>query len=192
MALSVSDGMADLVADLLPLAASLYVGSSLLAGGIAKVRDFRGTWVGVLDYRMVPRFLARPLAAVLALSEIGCGLALMLGVAVAAPLAVLLFGVLTAAAVSALLRGLEIDCHCGPAAERLTIHTLGRNALVMLAMIVVIGSSASPSPLEPRLLNVTTAAALCLGLGMAFALIASSSMRVWLSTSPSRRPRRLA
>lgn len=175
----------------LALAAPLYVGSVLVGGGVAKLRDFRGAWVGVLDYRIVPRFLARPLAAVLALSEIGCGLALMLGVAMAGPLAVLLFGIVTAAAISVLVRQLEIDCHCGPGAERLTVHTLGRNTLLMLVLVVVSDASANVYPLEPRLLSISTAAALCIGFEVVFTLLLFVAARIWMSSSQPPRQRRL-
>jgi hypothetical protein len=153
----------------------------MLAGGIAKARDFRGAWVGVLEYKIVPTPLARPV-----------GTALALGVAIAIPIAVIFFGLVTTAATSALVRGLDIDCHCGAGPEALTTLTLGRNALVAVVLVAAALSSVNAYPLEPRLLNADLAAGLSIGLAATIALIVVSGARAWSSsrnllTQPNQR-----
>jgi len=180
------------ISALLVPASCVYVGSMMLAGGIAKARDFRGAWVGVLEYKIVPTPLARPLAAVLAVSEISVGTALALGVAIAIPIAVIFFGLVTTAATSALVRGLDIDCHCGAGPEALTTLTLGRNALVAVVLVAAALSSVNAYPLEPRLLNADLAAGLSIGLAATIALIVVSGARAWSSsrnllTQPNQR-----
>jgi hypothetical protein len=184
--------LSDNVPRLLMLGVCLYVGSLMLAGGVAKLRDLRGAWVGVLEYRIIPPFLARPLAASLAFAEVGVGSAVMLGVPIATPIAVFFFSIVTAAASSALARGLKIDCHCGAGDEALTAHTLGRNTVLIISLLAVMLGSAHASPFTPRVLDLDVGGGLSLGLSAAVALLLMVGLRAWSETTKATEEWRIA
>lgn len=149
-------GAAHLLLDL----GELVAGSALVAGGISKLAALDGAAAGILGYQVVPKSLAPPMALVLALAELFVGSGCVLGMPVAAALGVLLLALFSAVGISALLRRLEIDCHCAGVGERLDATTLGRNAAFAIAL-------AAPLLGAPNLL---TPAALALPLPHAVAL----------------------
>jgi len=69
----------------------------------------------IRDYQLIPDLLSNIPAVMIPWLEFYCGLFLLLGLftSSAAVTAFTLMGVFTLAVVSALLRGLEIDCGCG-------------------------------------------------------------------------------
>lgn len=169
------------VADISDMAMGIFVGSVLLAAGIEKARDFRGAWIGVLDYRLVPAGVAAPVAALQVGIEILLGTALVLDIQLALPLAILLLASFSVAGVLALVRGLDIDCHCVGDHEPLTIATVGRNVGFILLLTVALVTGAGESPLAPHVLEIDPAAALCLGLLAAGALVLVAAARYWVS-----------
>lgn len=145
--------------------AAVIVGSALLVGGIGKLRDLEGAALGVLDYRVLRWQLALPAALAIAVAEFGLGLGTLLGFSSASALSILLLAVLSLVALSALARGLDIDCHCGGNVdERLGMNTLVRNAFLMtlLAVGLVI-----PSATTRGLLNAPLAYVVCVAIGVA-------------------------
>jgi Methylamine utilisation protein MauE len=97
------------------LVTRLVIGGSLLLAGLTKLAStvaWRQLWLA--SYRLLPRWLVRPVALTLPTVETGCGLAMLLGVlgAASALTSAALLAALAFAVGSALARQLEISCHC--------------------------------------------------------------------------------
>lgn len=116
----------------------IIVGSTLLYAGGFKLRDLTGAKIAILDYRVVPARLATPAAIAIGVTEFVTGIGIVLGLPFAASVGVLLLALLTATAGSALARGLVIDCHCGGVGERVSMRTMQRNALFIIALVVAV------------------------------------------------------
>jgi uncharacterized membrane protein YphA (DoxX/SURF4 family) len=92
----------------------LVVGGVFLWAGILKIFDPLEFAQGIADYRVFPRVISLFLALVLPWLEVLCGVLLILGVfrnASALLVSCLLAGFLVLI-ISAILRGLDIDCGC--------------------------------------------------------------------------------
>ncbi|MBI2766529.1 MAG: hypothetical protein HYX53_11545 [Chloroflexi bacterium] len=147
----------------------LVVGGSLLAGGIRKLIDLEGARIAILDYRIAPPVLARPLALLVTIAEVTIGTFTATGIPTAAAIALLLIALFSIASAQALARGLEINCHCACEDDRLSINTLARNAFFMVVLatglVAVPGARHMGSLIEaplPYVLSVAvTAATVC-------------------------------
>jgi uncharacterized membrane protein YphA (DoxX/SURF4 family) len=96
------------------VAIRLVLGAVFLAAGVSKAWEPMGFVQAIEGYRMLPGWLALPVAFYLPFLEIVCGILLVAGKFVresAAILAVLLV-VFMGAIVQAWIRGLSIDCGC--------------------------------------------------------------------------------
>lgn len=123
-------------------------GTFLVWTGLAKVRQPFSFFEQVLDYDILPIWAAHGMAAVLPVVEVGVGLALLLGVFLSGSCALLLFlgMVFAGAQISALARGLSIDCGCTPGApgealigvttvlRALTVAAAGAVGLILLRL----------------------------------------------------------
>src|SRR6266511_1213094 len=118
------------VADVAQSTVAMLVGAMLLRSGVSKLRDIDGAVLAVLDYRVVAKSLARVLAPLIAAFEVTIGTGTLLGFDVALAAAVLLLALFAFVVLSAVVRGLVIDCHCGATAEVVGAPTVVRNALL--------------------------------------------------------------
>ncbi len=167
-------------------ALAVIVGSALLFSGFGKVRDPAAARVGVLDYRIVPVTLALPIGVVIGASELVVGAGVVLGSPLASALAVLLLGLFSLVAASALIRHLDIDCHCGGEGQRLGLGTLSRNAVLTTALTARILAGANTSS-DLRLLNGSAEHALGVAAALAMLIFAFVSSRLWsIGTSIGR------
>lgn len=116
-----AEGARDGVMDLAVTGFRFLLGFVFLASSIPKLAAPDDFSRAVANYRLVPPSLAAPVARVLPLLELGCALALLIGVGVphvALVVGALLLAFATAVAVN-LGRGRTIDCGCrGAAAPR--------------------------------------------------------------------------
>lgn len=133
-------------------AGQVIVGSVFLRSAFSKLRDIEGARIGVLDYRLVPAWIAAPVAVGLGVFELLTGGGLVLGSRVAAYTGVVLLLVVSLAAASALLRGLKIECHCAGEGQKLTWWTLARNAVFGAGLFGVLLVGANDPPLAPAVL----------------------------------------
>jgi uncharacterized membrane protein YphA (DoxX/SURF4 family) len=165
----------------LGLAAQIYVGAALLWSGIYKARDLRIAAEAVADYQMVPRSLTASVAVAVAVLELGAGAGLLLGQQVGLPVAFALITGFTAAAASALRRGLNISCHCAGSDERLSRRVLIRNGALLGA--VVLASVASPWQWNIGNGSGSSPMPLTLPIALAAALLISGATFVWSALS---------
>lgn len=115
--------------------AVLIVGSTLVYAGSRKLLDIRGARAAVLDYRIGPPQFAVLTAPVVAFVELFVGLGCIAGIPLGIAGAILVLALFSAVAGLALMRGLEIDCHCGTEGLKLGPATLGRNAVLMASLV---------------------------------------------------------
>jgi len=130
-------GQADLTAELIALVLvviRLIAAGAFLASSYSKLRDLPGAEIALLDYRLVPAAVARPVATALAIAELGAGVLLVLGVPIGSALGLVLLAFFMAAIGSALLRHLDISCHCVEEDEPIGWPTLIRNGVLMLGL----------------------------------------------------------
>ncbi len=129
------------------LISRIVVGSVFLLAGVSKALDMHAFAAEISAYRLVPTPLVQPLAMALPLLEILIGVYLLLGLLqrwmaiAAAGLLVIFIG----AMISALARGLTLDCGCfgnalGLAALRETVSpaSIARDVLWLLLSIHLI------------------------------------------------------
>jgi uncharacterized membrane protein YphA (DoxX/SURF4 family) len=102
----------------LGLAIRLGAASVWIIAGAAKIPQIESFHVLVERYGILPHFLAAPFSYVLPFLEVGIGLYLAAGLFVrgTALVGTLLFAVFLTAQVSALARGITLDCGCFGAA----------------------------------------------------------------------------
>jgi hypothetical protein len=147
--------------DSLSILATVVVSSVMLVSGVSKLRDLGAATVELLDYRLVPEAFAMPAAGGLALANVGAGAGLLIGVPGARWLCLGMLLVYSMAIASALLRGLRIDCHCGPSPEPMGAETLARNAVLMAALAI---EAPAPTPIS-AIVAGSLAAGLLLAVG---------------------------
>ena len=127
------------------LMARLTLAAFLVPSGIRKLRHQQRFAQGVLDYRVLPTSLARPIGYVLPWTELALGVALILGIAL--PVAAVAASVLVVSFIAAvtvnLRRGRQIACNCYGIAGTATIGlgTLARNGLLSGLTIIVFALS---------------------------------------------------
>ena len=124
------------------IALRLILGGVFLYAGVPKIMDPVGFAANVATYRVLPYFAVYAVAAVLPWLETVCGALLIAGIRVraAATLVILLDIVFMVLLVSAIARGLDIDCGCFLRSERTTSPwlALARDLLIFgLATFVV-------------------------------------------------------
>jgi uncharacterized membrane protein YphA (DoxX/SURF4 family) len=129
------------------LAIRLVLGAVFLAAGISKAWEPVSFFQAIEGYRMLPSWLALPIAFYLPFLEMVCGILLVAGKFVresAAVLAVLL-GVFIGAILQAWMRGLSIDCGCfgGGVPERNYIFLIVRDAVLLAMAAWLVGSHRS-------------------------------------------------
>lgn len=168
------------------LAASVGVGLVFLTAGIEKMRH-RALLPGVIaNYRLLPQGLVAPAAALLPVTEIAVGLALLAGLSpfpVAA--AMLLLGLFAAAMAINIGRGRrDIGCGCGrPELHQSLRWSLVSRNLVLIALLVPQLVFAQPL----LLLEILTAAVGGLGLFLAYTLYHSIGALLAAPLVPNRR-----
>ena len=127
----------------------LTLGLIFLVSAITKLRDPAAFVRGVLEYRVLPRPLARVYGWLLPFVELGAGLLLLSGFiqAVAAGLAVLMLVSFAIAVSINAVRGRPAPCHCfGQASEsRIGWHTVVRDLALLLPAIWLLLTVASGS-----------------------------------------------
>ena len=109
----------------------------------------------IMDYKMTPAAVVIPMAVLLPWMELLAGGALVLGWMRrgSALLILTMLSVFMVAIVSALVRGIDIDCGCfstSPEAERLAMVTLLRDVLLVLAALQVIAAPRTELELARR------------------------------------------
>jgi hypothetical protein len=125
----------------LDVLARVVIGGSLAIAGVTKLIStvaWRQLWLA--SYRMLPRPLVRPVALALPGAETGCGLAMLAGVlgAASAAASACLLTVLAAAVGTALIRQLEVSCHClTMVGEVISWRGVARNVILVAAACVV-------------------------------------------------------
>lgn len=125
------------------LVARLLLGGLLIYAGAIKLPDGSQFAEAIANYRLLPAQANQLLAILLPWTEVLVGLLLIFGVWVRASalLALLMFLAFTAAVISALARGLDIDCGCfgTDTATRVGLHTLLIEAAgILLAVYLVL------------------------------------------------------
>ncbi len=128
--------------DLFRLVARLILGGVFLYAGFVKIGEPAGFAGSVAAYRLLPYFGNYLAAAVLPWLEVLCGLLLIAGyrTRAAASLVLLLLLAFMAALVSALARGLDIDCGCfRHGGEKTSAWTaLARDGVLLVMVLVVL------------------------------------------------------
>lgn len=162
----------------------LVVGSVFLHAGWLKVTDPIGARMALLDYRLLPSGAVAIAAPFQALLELIVGAGLIAGVTVTIPFAILLLAAFSLAGLLALIRGLEIDCHCAGEGQKLDIRSLGRSAaFASLLAGALLLSGQSPDPFLPTALAASLPYALVIALLTAAATLVTVSSRLMAITS---------
>jgi hypothetical protein len=147
----------------------------LLVGASAKLRDLGLFRAHIENYQLLPEALVAPAAAVLAIWELACGLALLLApvLSITRTAAVALLLVVTAAVAINLLRGrTDIDCGCAGLSghsgeQRLSWALVLRNALLLLALFAATAGHAERTLVWLDYLSVAGTTLALLGLYVA-------------------------
>jgi hypothetical protein len=163
---------------ILLFAGQAFVGIVFVRTGATKLRDPIGTRIAVLDYRLIPARAAGIAALGLGAAELLVGLGLLAGLASAALGGVVLLALFSGAAASALVRGLDIDCHCFGEGEKLSPATVSRNAALAAPLLAGLLLGAPSSLLAPQLLHAPLPYLLSVGSGVAIVAAAVAAVRV--------------
>ena len=126
-----------------------------LVSGAAKVPDIHGFQVLVQRYAILPPTLAAPFATVLPFLEIGIGLYLLAGLFVrgTALVGTLLVAAFLAAQITALARGISLDCGCFGRIAETTVSpfTILRDFGLGVPTFVMLAAPARALSLDKRL-----------------------------------------
>jgi len=120
----------------------VLLGAALFFAGITKIKSGWQLAEAIANYNLLPAAANQIFAVVLPWWEIAAGALLVFGVwtRAAALLALVLFSAFTIAVISALIRGLDIECGCfSDASSRVGIRTLAVDAggIVIAALVVI-------------------------------------------------------
>ncbi|HUD80032.1 MAG TPA: MauE/DoxX family redox-associated membrane protein [Streptosporangiaceae bacterium] len=170
----------------------LVIGGSLVIAGLTKLLStvsWRQVWLA--SYRLLPRPLVRPVAVTLPSAEACCGLAVLAGVL--GPGSALagagMLAVLAAAVAAALLRGLEITCHClTMTGEVISWRGVARNLVLAAAAVLAVWRGGSWRGAADLLGSTRLGWPAQLGLLAAGALVAHAAA---LAVTAARRQRTL-
>lgn len=127
----------------------VLLGGVLMYAGFTKLKSGFAFAEIIANYALLPAAANQILAVVLPWWELCAGALLVFGVwtRAASLVALLLFGTFAAAVISALVRGLDIECGCfSDAGSRVGLKTLGIELAGLVAAILVLRSR----PIEPR------------------------------------------
>jgi putative oxidoreductase len=125
----------------LPLVLRILLGAVLFYAGFSKLNatwEFAGN---IANFRLLPPQLNQVLALILPWMEIIAGVLLFfnLWVRAAGIVSTALFSAFFVAVVSALIRGLDIDCGCfGPHSTKLGLVTLAMDVGGLVASVIVV------------------------------------------------------
>jgi len=116
------------------------VGLVFLVSAVGKIADPAGFAESVAAYRILPNFLINPFAMVLPWVEVFVGLSLInrISVSGSALLAIVLSFVFLVAVISAMARGLDIECGCFTVAKSKVGWELIARDLILLGMSLVL------------------------------------------------------
>ena len=116
------------------------VGLVFLVSAVGKIADPAGFAESVAAYRILPNFLVNPFAMVLPWVEVFVGLSLInrISVSGSALLAIVLSFVFLVAVISAMARGLDIECGCFTVAKSKVGWELIARDLILLGMSLVL------------------------------------------------------
>lgn len=141
--------------DYVRFAGSFAIGAVFIYAGITKLSDPLQFADTIAAFAILPFALINPLALALPLFEIACGVMLLARRTgrVAALAAVLTSAIFFAAVLSALLRGLVLDCGCfgsaAPSRPRMWLE-LGLDAVLFSgALLIYLRAAATPPSREP-------------------------------------------
>jgi len=111
-----------------------------LVSAVGKIADPAGFAESVAAYRILPNFLINPFAMVLPWVEVFVGLSLInrISVSGSALLAIVLSFVFLVAVISAMARGLDIECGCFTVAKSKVGWELIARDLILLGMSLVL------------------------------------------------------
>jgi len=117
----------------------LALGGVLIYSGLSKVHDQWRFAVTIANFRLLPAVANQLLAVILPWMEITVGLLLVCGIWLRACglIGLLMFGAFSIAVISALVRGLDIECGCFGTDSRAGWRTLGVDALGLAASLLV-------------------------------------------------------
>ncbi len=133
----------------LVLLARLVLGALFLYASYDKLGGSQMFADSIENYRLVPRWMINPMAIVLPWVQFIAGVCLLLGVFApgAGLVSACLYAVFVGALVSALLRGLNIDCGCFTLTgegERIRWFAVFPRVLGLAASLLVVWSSRNP------------------------------------------------
>ena len=176
------------------LAARLLLGFLFLAAGLTKVGSPQELQIAIANYRLLPAPTVPLVAEFLPVLEIVLGIALLTGIfsraaTLGAGLLSLVFG---GAVISALVRGLDIECGCFSGASKVSLGHLALNLLILGVSVGLLKFGEVQKKNRPVL---GFAALLCLAALLTFAIhsarpgqfeaVAPSSRSTPDSTSPT-------
>jgi hypothetical protein len=134
-------------------AAAVCVGLVFVMAGVSKLRHRRLLSGVIANYRLLPEGLVSPVSAVLPITELVIGIALIGGERILAPLLAMMLLLVFAAAMGInLARGRrKIDCGCGQSHLRQTLNwgLVVRN--VLLAGLLPLRLAAQNTPTLPQI-----------------------------------------
>jgi uncharacterized membrane protein YphA (DoxX/SURF4 family) len=112
----------------------LLLAAVFLYSGYSKMQSTLQFAAVLAQYQLVPTGLVLPLASYLPWTEIVLGLFLLTGwkTRLAASAAAALLSVFIAAMTVTYFRGIEADCGCFGIGEKISLGTIGRDALLLL------------------------------------------------------------
>jgi uncharacterized membrane protein YphA (DoxX/SURF4 family) len=112
-----------------------------LYSGYSKMQSTLQFAAVLAQYQLVPTDLILPLATYLPWAEIALGLFLLTGwkTRLAAAAAAALLSVFIAAMAVTYFRGIEADCGCFGIGEKISLRTIGRDALLLLPAAFLLG-----------------------------------------------------
>lgn len=132
---------------------------------VEKFMDPAGVRISILDYRLFrSRKVVGALAVLLTAGEFVVALTVVVDPRTGAALAIAVLAAYSLAIVSALVRHLSIDCHCGPTREAVGQDVLRRNLLLMCGAAYLV--YATPTSLYQQVVAGTASTAMLAGLGM--------------------------
>lgn len=137
------------------LAVRVAAAAVWIVAGVAKVGQIHDFQVLVQRYAILPPALAAPFATILPFLEIGIGLYFLVGLFVrgTALVGTLLFVAFLAAQISALARGISLDCGCFGTIAETTVSplTIVRDFALGIPTFLMLGWPARALSLDGRL-----------------------------------------
>lgn len=131
------------------LICTLFLGATFLLSSASKLRDPHGFVIGVLDYDVLPRWLAVAYGRLLPFVELICGILLLLGLwqDLMSLIVLAMLASFAVAIVVTLERGRQLDCHCfsSDRSEPVGWQSLIRIAVLAAASLIVLVTPGMPT-----------------------------------------------